>query len=217
MAMLAVAMLAGALSSADEVILKNGRKIQVKSYKKSGRFLVVELRNGRTRRIPNGRVASITMEGEQPPASAKAPGRAPAKKKAAAAGKVFTNTDLPSGGDGEGRPAAKRSNDRESRQVERQANKEEKKWDAWHLRYLKLQAHIDAAGATLDELEARGDAVSGDIQSSSDGQQISGVRPGRGHYWRLERAKEELQHAQSAMDILRDEAKKAGVPPGVLR
>ncbi|MFN7972763.1 MAG: hypothetical protein U0166_10515 [Acidobacteriota bacterium] len=205
---------------ADQLVLKNGTTSEVTSARLDGDAYVVVGRAGRQWRVPASRVAEVRAGA---PAAAPAPAPAPAPSAPPASGaKVFTNQDLPNGGVGDGTSSAPSRRDqkkaaRGDAATERELAADDKKWESWRNRYERAQARVDAAQKRIDDLEAKSDQVNGDVETTSDGAKITGMRPGSGYNAQMAVAQRELATAQAALDRLREEAELGGVPPGVMR
>lgn len=212
--------------------LKNGRAVEAKEIRLEGDAYVVTMPTGRERRVPRRLVDEArTIAAPEPakPASSASAARHETKPAPADHGKddpsekggakVFTNSDLPHEGQGDGTSAPPTTFGEKFDEAKTGVGRtvEDKKWDAWRRRTIAAQARLDSAQKVVDDLDAKADQVNGDIETAGDGTRIQGARPGHGYFAEREIAKHKRDEAQAALDQLRAEAEAAGVPPGVMR
>ena len=187
--------------AAQEVILRDGSSVAFSRIEIVGDSVVITGPDGAQQEVSPADVDSVTFGST--PTESEPPD-------------TFTNEDLEPFDNGDTGSGVSADTGRRSRgRGETASNPDD--YERWAEKYRTLQERVDAAQAEVDELESGAAEVSGSVTEAGDGTQISGARPGRGYYLKLERAKKKLERAQKAVDELRTRADEAGVPPGYLR
>ncbi len=88
----------------------------------------------------------------------------------------------------------------------------------WRSRIAKLEEDVDRTRTYMDALQSRINALTTDFVNRDDPYQRAVIEGDRVKaIAELERLKKELQLQTKAVDDLREEARRAGVPPGWLR